>query len=53
MPFNSFEDYPLTWKINKGQLKPPLYLSIADALETDIKEGVLLPNTKLPLCIRQ
>lgn len=48
MPFNSFEDYPLTWKINKGQLKPPLYLSIADALETDIKEGVLLPNTKLP-----
>ncbi|XBX04674.1 PLP-dependent aminotransferase family protein [Enterocloster clostridioformis] len=48
MPFNSFEDYPLTWKINKERLKPPLYLSIADALEEDIKDGILSPNTKLP-----
>lgn len=48
MPVNSFENYPMTWKISRQKLKPPIYLSIANALEEDIKAGVLAPNTKLP-----
>lgn len=48
MPINSFEDYPLTWRISKERLKPPLYQSIAEALEADIKDGILTSNTKLP-----
>ncbi|MDE7425925.1 MAG: PLP-dependent aminotransferase family protein [Lachnospiraceae bacterium] len=48
MPFNSFENYPMTWKLDRERLKPPLYISIANALEEDIKNGILTPNTKLP-----
>ena len=48
MPVNSFENYPMTWKISRQRLKPPIYLSIANALEEDIKSGVLASNTKLP-----
>lgn len=48
MPFNSFEDYPMTWKPYRQRLKPPLYQSIAQILEEDIKNGSLAPNTKLP-----
>ena len=48
MPVNSFENFPMSWKPNKAKLKPPLYLSIAEALEQDILNGELTPNTKLP-----
>lgn len=48
MPVNSFENYPMSWrpKIEKGDA--PMYLAIADALEQDIRSGVLPPNEKLP-----
>ena len=48
MPINSFENYPMSWKPNKTQLKTPIYLSIANLLEYDIVNGYLAPNTKLP-----
>ncbi|URZ17792.1 PLP-dependent aminotransferase family protein [Clostridium felsineum] len=48
MPINSFENYPMSWKPNKCNLKRPFYLSIAEALENDIHNGFLAPGTKLP-----
>ncbi|QUH25850.1 PLP-dependent aminotransferase family protein [Serpentinicella alkaliphila] len=48
MPVNSFENYPMTWRPSKTQLKSPLYMSIANLLEYDIVNGYLAPNTKLP-----
>lgn len=48
MPFNSFLDYPLSWKPNRQKLERPIYLSLALQLEKDIASGVLLPGTKLP-----
>lgn len=49
MPFNSFENYPMTWKptLNKSK-NTPLYLEIVRALGADIESGVLHPNDKLP-----
>ena len=48
MPVNSFENYPMSWKPNKNDLKKPYYLSIAAKLEEDILAGILTKNTKLP-----
>ncbi|MTI56320.1 PLP-dependent aminotransferase family protein [Geosporobacter ferrireducens] len=48
MPFNSFENYPMSWKPQKPHTGKPLYLALADQLEADIARGVLLPGTKLP-----
>lgn len=48
MPFNSFLDYPMSWKPEKEKLKRPLYLSLAEQLERDIAGGFLAPGTKLP-----
>lgn len=48
MPFNSFEDYPMTWRPDRERLTRPLYQSIADLLERDILEGTLASHTKLP-----
>ncbi len=48
MPVNSFEDYPMTWIVQRNRLKSPIYKSLAKALEEDIENGVLGPNTKLP-----
>lgn len=48
MPFNSFLDYPLSWKPDRQKLKRPIYLSLALQMEQDIASGVLLPGTKLP-----
>lgn len=48
MPVNSFLDYPMTWRPEKQQLKRPIYLSLAEQLEEDIKSGLLAPGTKLP-----
>lgn len=49
MPVNSFENYPMTWKpkIEKNN-ENPIYLEIAQALENDIRKGILQPNDKLP-----
>lgn len=48
MPINSFDDYPMSWKPDRKRLTRPYYRSIADAMEHDIINGVLEPNTKLP-----
>ena len=49
MPFNSFENYPMSWKprIDKT-VKTPLYILLAEQLEEDIRNQRLLPGTKLP-----
>ncbi len=48
MPINSFDDYPMNWKPDKERLQYPYYRSLAEQLETDIKNGELPENTKLP-----
>ncbi|MFJ5770282.1 PLP-dependent aminotransferase family protein [Psychrobacillus sp. NPDC093180] len=48
MPVNSFEDYPMSWKPSIDKTKKPIYQALADQLEQDILNGVLLPGTKLP-----
>lgn len=48
MPVNSFDDYPMSWRPQKSQLKKPYYLSLAALLEQDILSGALQENTKLP-----
>lgn len=48
MPVNSFDNYPMSWKPKLEKTNKPLYLSIADLLENDIVDGILLPGTKLP-----
>lgn len=48
MPFNSFLDYPMSWKPKRSQLKRPIYQSLAEQLEKDIAKGFLVPETKLP-----
>ncbi|WP_339278004.1 PLP-dependent aminotransferase family protein [Paenibacillus sp. FSL W8-0426] len=48
MPFNSFDEYPMSWKPDKNKLSRPLYQSLAKMLEHDITHGLLAPGTKLP-----
>jgi Transcriptional regulators containing a DNA-binding HTH domain and an aminotransferase domain (MocR family) and their eukaryotic orthologs len=48
MPFNSFDNYPMSWKPMLTDSKGPLYKVLANMLEEDIKCGKLLPGTKLP-----
>ena len=39
MPFNSFLDYPISWKPERSRLTRPIYLSLAKQLEQDIAAG--------------
>lgn len=48
MPFNSFDNYPMSWKPERNQLNRPLYRSLTLLLEHDISYGFLAPGTKLP-----
>ena len=48
MPVNSFENYPMNWKPNIKNLKPPIYKSLAKQLEIDIQNGILHPGDLLP-----
>ncbi len=48
MPVNSFEDYPMSWKPDKNDLRRPIYQSLAKKLEDDIINGYLPPDTQLP-----
>ena len=48
MPTNSFENFYLSWTPDKSKLKRPYYLTLANALETDIISGKLSPGAKLP-----
>jgi len=48
MPINSFDEYPMSWKPDISNISAPLYIAIAHQLEQDIKDGKLVPGTKLP-----
>ena len=48
MPVNSFENYPMSWKPVLPRSGRPLYTALAELLQKDIENGVLLPGTKLP-----
>ncbi len=48
MPFNSFENYPMSWKPSIDKSSRSLYKTLADKLEQDIIGGKLLPGIKLP-----
>lgn len=48
MPINSFENYPMSWKPTIDKTEKPIYKAIAEKLEQDILQEVLLPGTKLP-----
>lgn len=48
VPINSFEDYPMTWQPTLNREDRPIYQALAKQLECDIKEGRLVPGTKLP-----
>ncbi|MFD4679229.1 PLP-dependent aminotransferase family protein [Bacillus velezensis] len=48
MPINSFENYPMSWKPAIDKTEKPIYKAIAEKLEQDILQEVLLPGTKLP-----
>lgn len=48
MPVNSFENYPMSWKPDLSKASGPLYKALAKMLEADIRNGYLVPGTKLP-----
>lgn len=49
MPVNSFLNHPLSWTPPEGVVGVrPVYLSLAAALEDDIRKGTLCPGMKLP-----
>ncbi len=48
MPYNSFDDYPMSWRPVLKRGEAPLYITLADKLEEDIASGVLKAGTKLP-----
>lgn len=48
MPYNSFLNYPMSWKPDRARLERPVYKSLAKALEEDIANGLLAPGVKLP-----
>lgn len=48
LPINSFDNYPMSWKPKLPKTNRPLYLVLAEQLEEDIKNDILLPGTKLP-----
>lgn len=48
MPFNSFENYPMSWRPNLDKTGRSFYQTLAQQLEADIQNGVLRPGTRLP-----
>lgn len=48
MDVNLFKNYIMNWIPSLEKSEKPLYLVIAEQLENDIKNGILLPGTKLP-----
>lgn len=48
MPINSFENYPMSWKPAIDKTEKPIYKAIAEKLEQDILQEVLLPE---PNCL--
>ncbi|EGW38770.1 aminotransferase class I/II-fold pyridoxal phosphate-dependent enzyme [Desulfosporosinus sp. OT] len=47
MPINSFDDYPMSFKPDRADLSPPIYLSLSLALEQEIISGKLPPQREL------
>ena len=48
MPYNSFDDYPMSWRPVLPGGSEPLAQSLARLLEEDIRSGALRPGTQLP-----
>lgn len=48
MPYNSFDDYPMSWRPKLDRSERALYLTLARTLEEDIASGALKPGTCLP-----
>ena len=48
MPTNSFDNFFLSWTPDRSKLIRPFYLSLANALESDIVSGKLAAGTRLP-----
>ena len=48
MPVNDYSRIPLSWRPDRSRLTPPVYISLASLLESDIRSGALLPGTRLP-----
>lgn len=49
MPVNSFDDHPLSWRPDRSVLGGgAVYLSLAAALEDDIRSGAVVAGAKLP-----
>ena len=48
MPFNPFDNYPMSWKPRLSLNKESIYAELAEKLQSDIENGILLPGTKLP-----
>ena len=48
MPFNRFDNYPMSWRPVLPKGNAPLYRLLAQQLEQDIASGKLLPGTQLP-----
>ena len=48
MPTNSFDNFFLSWTPDRKKLTRPYYLSLANALESDIISGKLASGTRLP-----
>lgn len=48
MPFNSFEDYPMSWKPDVRMLRKPYYACLVDMLEEAVRSGELPVGVCLP-----
>lgn len=48
MSYNSFDDYPMSWRPELVRGAQPLYIELAQKLQSDIECGILSPGTKLP-----
>lgn len=48
MPFNSFDDYPMSWRPDRAQLRKPYYACLADMLEEAVRTGELPVGVSLP-----
>ncbi|MFC4102590.1 aminotransferase-like domain-containing protein [Paenibacillus xanthanilyticus] len=48
MPVNSYDNSPMSWKPSIDRTRKPIYKTLANQLQQDILDEVLLPGTKLP-----
>ena len=48
MPFNSFDDYPMSWRPDRESLGKPYYVGLVDLLEESGRAGELPPRPTRP-----